>query len=64
MIGLEKVQHKERGSLKKSKRWNMYLRIQELKHLGLNVSQIARHTGISRNTIYKYIDMSPDEFST
>lgn len=46
-----------------SERWKMYLEIQKLKMLGLNKSQISRHVGVSRNTIYKYINMTPDEFN-
>lgn len=51
------------GELKKTERWPMYIKIQELKKLGLHVSQIARHLRVSRNTVYKYIDMEPDEFN-
>jgi len=40
----------------------MYSKIHELKRLNLKISQIARHVGVSRNTIYKYIDMTPEEF--
>lgn len=40
----------------------MYFDIQELKKIKLNISQIARHVGISRNTVYKYINMTPEEF--
>ncbi len=36
----------------------MYIEIYQLKQLGLNVSQIARKLNISRNTVYKYLDMS------
>jgi transposase len=48
--------------LKKEEGWLMYVEIQQLKELGLNKSQIARRLGISRPTVDKYIDMSPDEF--
>ncbi|WP_107935754.1 IS21 family transposase [Ureibacillus chungkukjangi] len=48
--------------MNKMERWNMYLEIQQLKKLGLNKSQIARRLGISRNTVYKYINMTPEEF--
>ncbi|MCF8011720.1 MAG: helix-turn-helix domain-containing protein [Clostridiales bacterium] len=30
--------------------------------MNLKISQIARHVGVSRNTVYKYIDMTPEEF--
>jgi|CZCB01.1.fsa_nt_gi transposase len=43
--------------------WQMYSKIQELKRLNLNVSQIARCVGVSRNTIYKFINMTPEEFN-
>jgi len=39
----------------------MYIEIYQLKQLGLNVSQIARKLSISRNTVYKYLDLSPDQ---
>jgi transposase len=39
----------------------MYIKIYQLKQLGLNVSQIARKLNISRNTVYKYLNMSPEE---
>ncbi|EGL84084.1 transposase (22) [Caldalkalibacillus thermarum TA2.A1] len=48
--------------MNKMERWNMYLEIQQLKKLGLNKSQIARRLGISRNTVYKYINMTPEAF--
>jgi len=39
----------------------MYIEIYQLKQLGLNVSQIARKLSISRNTVYKYLNLSPDQ---
>ena len=39
----------------------MYSKIHELVNLGLNKSQIARHTGLSRPTVIKYLSLSPDE---
>jgi len=41
-------------------RWKMYLEIQQLKKLGLNKSQAERHLKISRTTVIKYWDMTPD----
>lgn len=49
-------------TLKREEGWGMYIEIQQLKDMGLNISQIARHLGISRPTVYEYINMSPDEF--
>lgn len=43
--------------------WEMYSKIQELKKTGLKIAQIARRLNISRNTVYKYVDLSPEEFS-
>ena len=48
--------------MNREERWQMYSKIHELKRLNLKISQIARHVGVSRNTIYKYIDMTPEEF--
>jgi transposase len=42
----------------------MYIEIYQLKQLGLTVSQIARKLKISRNTVYKYLHMSPEEMQT
>jgi transposase len=43
-------------------RWQMYISIHQMKKKGFKVSQIARHLRISRNTVYKYLSMTPDEF--
>lgn len=48
--------------MKKGEGWQMYIKIQELKKMGLKKSQIARKLGISRPTLDKYINMTPDEF--
>jgi len=48
--------------MNRAERWQMYSKIHELKKINLNISQIARHVGVSRNTVYKYIDMTPEEF--
>lgn len=44
-----------------SERWKMYYEIQSLKEMGLKVSQIARRLGICRNTVYAYLDATPDD---
>jgi len=44
------------------KRWHMYFTIHELNEKGLKVAQIARKLNISRNTVYKYLNMNPDDF--
>ena len=48
--------------MNRAERWQMYSRIQELKSLNLKISQIARHVGVCRNTVYKYINMTPEEY--
>lgn len=49
--------------MKLTERWSMYSEIKRLNELGLNVSQIARHLDISRNTVYQYKDLEPDEYN-
>lgn len=44
-----------------SERWKMYYEVQSLKETGLNVSQIARRLGICRNTVYAYLNATPEE---
>jgi len=48
--------------LKKETGWKMYLEIQQLKKMGLKISQIARKMSISRPTVYEYLNMRPEEF--
>lgn len=48
--------------MKLAERRKMYFEISRLKELGLNVSQIARYPDISRNTVYQYQDIEPDEY--
>jgi transposase len=48
--------------LKLEEGWRMYNQIQDLKKIGLNKSQISRKLGISRPTVKKYINMSPEEY--
>lgn len=47
--------------MKVAERWHMYLTIHQLKEKGFTVSQIARRMNISRNTVYKYLDLEPEE---
>ena len=44
-----------------SERWKMYYKIQSLKEMGLNVSQIARKLDICRNTVYVYLNAIPED---
>lgn len=44
-------------------RWHMYFSIQRMKQQGLKIAQIARKLELSRNTVYKFIEMDPDQFS-
>lgn len=48
--------------MKQQEGWKMYYKMQELQQLGLNKSQIAHHLGVSRNTLYKYWELNPDEY--
>jgi len=47
--------------MNKAEGWNMYLDIQELKNMHFNVSQISRRLSLSRTTVYKYLNMTPEE---
>ena len=42
-------------------RWKMYYKIQELKEMGLNKSQIARHVDLDRRTVGWYYNATPDD---
>jgi len=44
-----------------NERWKMYYDIQSLKEIGLNVSQIARKLGVCRNTVYAYLNATPED---
>lgn len=48
--------------MKRLERWHMYFSIHQMKAKGLKISQIARKLNLSRNTVYKYLSMNPDEF--
>ena len=45
------------------KGWKMYSRIQEMKGQGFSIRQVSRHIRVSRNTIRKYWEMDPSEYS-
>ena len=45
------------------KGWHMYSRIQSMKEQGFSIRQMSRIIRVSRNTIKKYWDMSPDEYA-
>jgi len=48
--------------MKRLERWHMYFSIHQMKAKGLKISQISRKLNVSRNTVYKYLSMNPDEF--
>lgn len=43
-----------------NERWKMYYKVQSLKEIGLNISQIARKLGVCRNTVYAYLNATPE----
>ena len=47
--------------MKKLEWWTMYFETQRLKKLGLKISQIARALSLSRNTVYRYLELNPDD---
>src|SRR5665648_851973 len=47
--------------MKKLEWWTMYFETQRLKKLGLKISQIARALSLSRNTVYRYLEINPDD---
>lgn len=47
--------------MKKLEWWSMYFETQRLKKLGLKISQIARALSLSRNTVYRYLELNPDD---
>ncbi|WEG14500.1 IS21 family transposase [Pullulanibacillus sp. KACC 23026] len=44
-------------------KWKVYMEIYQLKQQGFKVRRIARKLGISRTTVYKYLELSPEEMS-
>ena len=47
----------------KMKGWHMYSKIQAMKEEGFSIRKVSRIIRISRNTISKYWDMSPEEYA-
>jgi len=45
------------------KGWQMYSQIQSMKEKGFSIRQVARLIRVSRNTLKKYWDMSPDVYA-
>ena len=48
--------------MKTEEGWRMYTEMNQLIHMALRQSQIARRLKISRPTLNKYLSMSSDEF--
>ncbi|WP_062354422.1 helix-turn-helix domain-containing protein [Bacillus kwashiorkori] len=44
-------------------KWEVYMEIYQLKQKGFKIRRIARKLGISRTTVYKYLERSPQEMS-
>jgi transposase len=44
-------------------KWLLYSDIQLLRRKGFSISKIAKKMGVSRNTVYKYLEMNPMEVS-
>jgi transposase len=44
-------------------KWEVYMEIYQLKNQGFKIRRIARKLGISRTTVYKYLEKSPEEMS-
>ena len=47
----------------KMKGWQMYSKIHAMKEQGFSIRQVSRVIRVSRNTIKKYWEMKPDEYS-
>ncbi|KEF40603.1 resolvase family protein, partial [Schinkia azotoformans MEV2011] len=42
-------------------KWLLYSEIHRLKRKGFSINKISKKVGISRNTVYKYLEMDPME---
>lgn len=51
----------ERDEFLFDKKWVIYQKIQKLKNENINISNIAEILKISRDTVYKYKDMTEEE---
>ncbi|MGG5252144.1 IS21 family transposase [Neobacillus sp. SM06] len=47
----------------KVEKWEMYMKIKQLKEQGFKIRRIARKLGVSRTTVYKYLEKSPKELA-
>ncbi|GAE93795.1 transposase A of IS643 [Gracilibacillus boraciitolerans JCM 21714] len=43
-------------------KWMIYSEIMQLKQKGFSIAAISKKLNISRNTIYSYMNMTPEEF--
>ncbi|MFD2658613.1 IS21 family transposase [Gracilibacillus thailandensis] len=44
-------------------KWKMYMDIYQMKQQGFKIRRIARKLGVSRTTVYKYLEKSPEEIA-
>ena len=51
------------GGVRKVETWKVYMEIYQLKQEGFKIRRIARKLGISRTTVYKYLEKSPQEMA-
>ena len=50
--------------MEERERWLMHGEIHRYKKMGLKIAQIARNLGITRNTVYSYLNFTPEEVLT
>jgi len=51
------------GEIEKVEILEMYMKIKQFKEQGFKIRRIARKLGISRTTVYKYLEKSPEEIA-
>ncbi|GAA0464202.1 helix-turn-helix domain-containing protein [Alkalibacillus silvisoli] len=44
-------------------KWIMFMEIYQMKKQGFKIRRIARKLGVSRTTVYKYLEKSPEEMA-